>query len=131
MTYIDSIVTPVLTARLDEYRKLAELSADIWLEHGALNYQEGVAEDVQPGKLTSFPQALQLKADETVVVAWVTYASREQRDAVMDKVMADPRLIEMMQLKGVPFDAERMFWGGFKTLVMAPAISARHTPQVA
>jgi uncharacterized protein YbaA (DUF1428 family) len=114
--YVDSFVLPVPRKNLDEYRRMAELSGKVWREYGALSYTECVADDVQPGKVTSFPQAVQLKEDETVVVAWVEYDSREQRDRVVEQVMKDPRM-SGMDPKSLPFDGNRMFWGGFKPIV--------------
>jgi uncharacterized protein YbaA (DUF1428 family) len=89
----------------------------VWLEHGALEYVETVADDVKPGKLTSFPQSVLLKRGEVVVFSWIRYKSRKQRDAVNKKVMADPRLAAMMDPGKLPFDGKRMFFGGFKTIV--------------
>ena len=91
----------------------------MWREHGALEYVECIADDVKPGKVTSFPQSVKLKPGETVVFAYVVYKSRAQRDRVMAKVMKDPRLANMMDPKKMPFDAKRMFWGGFKGLIEA------------
>ena len=78
---------------------------------------EGVADDVKPGKHTSFPQSVKLKPGETVVFAYIVYKSRTHRDRVNAKVMKDPRLKNMMDPKAMPFDGKRMFWGGFKVLV--------------
>jgi uncharacterized protein YbaA (DUF1428 family) len=89
----------------------------VWREHGALAYTECVADDVKPGKLTSFPQAVKLKPGETVIFAWVVYKSRAQRDRINAKVMKDPRLASVMNPKAMPFDGKRMFWGGFKTFL--------------
>lgn len=116
MAYVDGFVLPVPVARLDDYRKLARKAGKIWLEYGALQYMECVADDVQPGKLTSFPQAVKLKPDETVVFSWIVYKSRAHRDKVNRQVMADPR-IASMDPKSMPFDGKRMFWGGFKPVV--------------
>jgi len=52
-----------------------------------------------------------------VVFSWIVYKSRADRDRINKKVMSDPRLAHMMDLKTLPFDAKRMFFGGFKTLV--------------
>lgn len=117
MHYVDGFVLAVPTANLDKYRELATLAGNVWKEHGALQYVEAVADDVQPGKVTSFPQAVQLKEGEVVVFAYIVYRSREHRDEVNKKVMADPRLNEMMDPKSMPFDGMRMFWGGFQGLV--------------
>jgi uncharacterized protein YbaA (DUF1428 family) len=115
--YVDGFVVPVPVRNVEAYRQMAEKAGKIWMEHGALQYFESVADDVQPGKVTSFPQAVQLKDDETVVFAWIVYNSREHRDSVNAKVMADPRMKDMMDPAKFPFDGKRMFWGGFKGIV--------------
>ena len=117
MSYVDSFVLPVPKKNLAAYKKMAKTAARVWMDHGALSYMECVADDVKPGKVTSFPQSVKLKPSEIVVVAVVTYKSRAQRDAVMRKVMKDTRLTEMMDPKSYPFDPKRMFWGGFKPIV--------------
>lgn len=115
--YVDGFVVPVPTSNLDAYRRMARKAGKIWKEYGALEYVESVADDVKPGKVTSFPQAVKLKPDETVVFSWIVYKSRSHRDSVNAKVMKDPRLASMMDPKSLPFDGKRMFWGGFKTLL--------------
>jgi uncharacterized protein YbaA (DUF1428 family) len=115
--YVDGFVVPVPQAQLAAYRRMARKAGKIWIEHGALEYTECVADDVKPGKLTSFPQAVKLKPDEVVVFAWIVYRSRRERDRINAKVMADPRLKSMMDPKAMLFDGRRMFWGGFKPLV--------------
>ena len=82
----------------------------------ARSNNEWIADDVPPGKLTSFPQSVKLKADEVVVFSYIIYKSRKERDRVNAKVMSDPRLAGMMPASA-PFDGKRMFWGGFKPLV--------------
>ncbi|HZT62311.1 MAG TPA: DUF1428 domain-containing protein [Burkholderiales bacterium] len=119
MAYVDAVVVPVPKKKLAAYRALARRSGKVWREHGALEYLECVADDVKPGKRTSFPQSVKLKAGETVVFAYIVYKSRAQRDRVMAKVMKDKRLADMMDPKNMPFDGKRMFWGGFKPLVRA------------
>jgi uncharacterized protein YbaA (DUF1428 family) len=115
--YVDGFVVPVPKRKLADYRKLAQRAGRIWKEYGALEYVESVADDVKPGKRTSFPRSVKLKAGETVVFSWIVYKSRAQRDRINKKVMSDPRLADMMDPKNMPFDGKRMFWGGFKTLV--------------
>lgn len=115
--YVDGFVLPVPKKNLAAYRRMARLAGKVWREHGALEYFESVADDVKPGKVTSFPQSVKLKPGETVVFAWVLYKSRRHRDQVNAKVMKDPRLKPMMEPKAMPFDARRMFWGGFKAFL--------------
>ncbi|MGE0582437.1 MAG: DUF1428 domain-containing protein [Steroidobacteraceae bacterium] len=115
--YVDGFVVPVPRRKLAAYRAMARKAGKVWREHGALEYKECVADDVKPGKVTSFPQSVKLKAGEVVVFSWIVYKSRQQRDQVNGKVMKDPRLAAMMNPKNMPFDGKRMFWGGFKTFV--------------
>ena len=115
--YVDGFVVPVPKRKLQAYLKLARKAGKIWREHGALEYRECAADDVKPGKHTSFPQSVKLKPGETVVFSWVIYKSRKQRDRINARVMKDPRLADMMDPKKLPFDGKRMFWGGFKTIV--------------
>ena len=119
MPYIDAYVLPVQLAKLAEYRSLARKAGKIWIEHGALEFHECVADDVQSGKLTSFPQAAKLETEEIVVFSWIVFKSRKDRDRVNAKVMADPRLsfMEHADSASLPFDSQRMFWGGFKPIV--------------
>ncbi|MEO7774266.1 MAG: DUF1428 domain-containing protein [Steroidobacteraceae bacterium] len=115
--YIDGFVLPIPKRNTAAYKKMARLGAKVWREHGALAYFECVADDVKPGKTTSFPQAVKLKAGEVVWFSWIVYKSRRHRDAVNARVMKDPRLQKYMNSKAMPFDGKRMFWGGFKVAV--------------
>ena len=115
--YVDGFVLPVPTRNLDAYRRMARKAGKIWREHGALEYRECLADDVQVGEVTSFPRSVQLKRGETVVFAWIVFKSRAHRDRVNAKVMKDPRLAEMMDAKAMPFDGKRMIYGGFEVVV--------------
>lgn len=117
MAYVDGFVVPVPKAKMAEYKALAELAASIWKEHGARSVGECVADDVTYGELTSFPRAVQVTEDETVVFSWIVYGSRAERDEINAKVMADPRLKQGME--NAPFDGKRMIYGGFEMLVEA------------
>jgi uncharacterized protein YbaA (DUF1428 family) len=117
MPYVDGFIVAVPKKNLEAYRRMAKKAGKVWREHGALDYREWVAEDVKVGKRTSFPRSVKLKPGETVIFSWITYKSRAQRDRVNAKVMADPRLKDMMDTKSLPFDAKRMIYGGFESLV--------------
>jgi uncharacterized protein YbaA (DUF1428 family) len=119
MRYIDGFVLPVPKKNVAAYRRMAQKAGKVWREHGALEFIECVADDVKPGKHTSFPQSVKLKSGEMVVFSYIVYKSRAHRDRVNTKVMKDPRLAKMMDPKAMPFDGKRMFWGGFKVLVDA------------
>lgn len=115
--YVDSFIVPVPKKNLDAYRKIARKSGKMWMEHGALEYFECVADDVKKGKHTSFPQSVNLKPSEIVVVAYIVYKSRAHRDRVNKKVMSDPRFEQMCNPATLPFDGQRMIWGGFKSFL--------------
>ncbi|HEX9792776.1 MAG TPA: DUF1428 domain-containing protein [Planctomycetota bacterium] len=117
MSYVDGFVLPVPRKHLAAYRRMAQKAGKVWRDHGALEYVECVADDVKPGKHTSFPQSVKLKKGEVVVFSYAVYKTRKDRDRVLAKVMKDPRLADMMDPKKMPFDGKRMFWGGFKPIV--------------
>ena len=117
MHYFDGFVVPVPKKKLDAYRRMAKTASKVWRDHGALEYVECIADDVKRGKVTSFPRSVKLKPSETVVFSYIVYKSRKDRDRVNARVMKDKRLESMMDPKKMPFDAKRMFWGGFKTFV--------------
>jgi uncharacterized protein YbaA (DUF1428 family) len=115
MSYVDGFVLAVPKDKIEDYRKIAQLAGEVWMEHGAKSYVECVGDDTPYGELTSFPRAVMCKDDEIVVFSWIVYGSREERDAINAKVMADPRLKH--DPSGAPFDGKRMIYGGFKKLV--------------
>ena len=117
MPYVDGFVVPVPKRNVDAYRRIARKAAKIWREHGALEVRECIADDVPMGKVTSFPRSVKRKPSETVAFSWIVYKSRAQRDRINAKVMKDPRMAEMMESGNNPFDAKRMIYGGFKTIV--------------
>jgi uncharacterized protein YbaA (DUF1428 family) len=112
VAYVDGFVVAVPKQKIEDYKALARRAGAVWKEHGALGYVECIGEDVPYGKLTSFPRAVQAKDDEIVIFSWIMYASREQRDQVTAKVMADPRLKH--EMSSMPFDGKRMIYGGFE-----------------
>lgn len=115
MSYVDGFIVPVPQERLADYKKMARKAGKIWKELGALAYVECAADDVQVGKWTSFPRSVKLKEGETVVFSWIVYESREARDDINKRVMADPRLD--MDPTAMPFDGKRMIYGGFTTML--------------
>src|SRR3974390_3801135 len=114
--YIDAIVMPVPLASLDTYKRMSEEWGKALLRHGVLYYSDSISDDAQPGKVTSFPQAVQLKDGEVIALAWIVYRSKADRDRISKAVMEDPQLKESMDPSKMPFDGKRMFWGGFQTI---------------
>jgi uncharacterized protein YbaA (DUF1428 family) len=98
---------------------MAEKAGKVWREHGALEFRECVGDDLKTKMAASFPGTIKLKRGETVVFSWIVFKSRAHRDSVNAKVMKDPRLAKMMDMKAIPFDSKRMVYGGFKVVVDA------------
>ena len=117
MNYVDGFLVPVPTASKDTYRRVAETAAVVFKENGALAVVECWGDDVPEGKVTSFPMAVKRKDDETVVFSWITWPSKAVRDEGMKRAMADPRLQQGMN--PMPFDGQRMVFGGFQVIVSA------------
>ena len=115
--YIEAIVIPVPRASLDTYKRMSTEWGNAHLRHGALYYSDSISDDAQPGKLTSFPQAVQLREGEVIALAWVVYRNKADRDRISQAVMEDPQLKETMDPSKMPFDGKRMFWGGFDKIV--------------
>lgn len=117
MAYVDGFVVPLPKNNLEAYREMSIKCGAIWREYGALEFRECIADDVKPGKLTSFPQSVNLEDGEIVIFSWIVYESRAHRDLVNDKVMKDPRMADMMDPASMPFDGKRMIYGGFEMLL--------------
>ena len=117
MKYVDGFVVPVPKKNVPAYRRMAKQAGKIWREHGALEYRECVGDDLKVKMGLPFPRLSRLKSGETVFFSWIVYKSRAHRDSVNKKVMQDPRMAKMMNMKAMPFDVRRMAYGGFKTLV--------------
>ena len=117
MKYVDGYVLPVPKKNLAAYRRMAQKAGKVWREHGALEFRECVGDDLKTKMAVSFPQTIKLKKGETVVFSWIVFKSRAHRDSVNAKVMKDPRLAKMMDMKSLPFDSKRMVYGGFKVVV--------------
>lgn len=115
MTYVDGFVLPVKKARLADYKIMAELGRMVWMEHGALDYKEFVADDAPVGEVTSFPRSVKLEADEIVIFAYILFRDRAHRDEVNAKAQYDPRMHSAPE--DMPFDPKRMIYGGFAGLV--------------
>ena len=116
--YVDGFIVPIPKSKLAAYRKMAVRAGRVWREHGALEYVECLADDVSWGKRTSFQRAVKMnRRSETVVFAFIIYKSKKVRDRANKKLMTDPRLADMMDMKKLPFDAKRMIFGGFRTIV--------------
>ena len=115
--YVDGFVIPIRKDKLEEYLAMASKAGAIWKEFGAIEYIESIGDDLEVQEMLPFPRLTGASDDETVVFSWIRYESREHRDAVNAKVIADPRIQEMCGQHGAPFDPKRMAYGGFRIKV--------------
>lgn len=114
--YVDGFLIPVPRRKVAAYLKMAKLAGKVWREYGALEYRECVGDDLNVKMCLPFPRGIKVKRGETVVFSWIVYRSKAHRDAVNKKVMKDPRIQGMMKNE-VPFDGDRMMYGGFRVEV--------------
>ena len=120
--YVDGFVIPIAKDKVDEYQALVQITAQVWKDHGAAEYWECIGDDLESQTddgPKSFLQMAGASNDETVVFAWVVFESRQQRDEANAKIMADPRLSDLMKPENQLFDCKRMAFGGFQVLIEA------------
>lgn len=117
MSYVDGFVVPVPEGEIENYRQLSQNAGKVWLEYGALDFKECVIDDDNIEGLRSFADTAGVREGETVVFAFIVFESREHRDEVNKKVLADPRIKCEQGPEKMPFDCARMAYGGFKTIV--------------
>lgn len=121
--YIDAFVLPIPRDHLAEYKDVAEKVAEIWKEHGALAYFEYVGDDLKLEGTRSFTKAVEAKEDELIIFGWVVFDSKETRDLANKRVPNDPRMADLVGPLTDPsrlvFDATRMVYGGFQSLVQS------------
>lgn len=121
--YIDGFVFPIAKIHLDEYKSVAQKVAEIWKEYGAIAYYEFMGDDMFLEGTKSFIATIEAKEDEEVVFGWVVFPSKEIRDLANKKVPEDPRMTALIEPLIDPnkliFDASRMVYGGFRSLVQS------------
>lgn len=115
MNYIDGFLAAVPVANKDAYRAHAEVALPVFKEHGATRMVECWGDDIPDGKVTDFKSAVKAKDDEVVVFSWIEWPSKTVRDAGMKAAMEDPRMQDMT----MPFDGQRMIFGGFQPILDA------------
>lgn len=112
--YVDGFILPVRNDNKDAYAALAAKAAPIFREYGALRVVESWGDDVPEGKVTDYRRAVKAVDGENVVFSWIEWPSKSTRDEAWAKVMADER---MKPDGDMPFDGQRMFWGGFAPIL--------------
>ena len=121
--YVDGFVLVIPKGKEAAYQKMAEEGRDSWMKHGALQYFECRGDDLKQQeagdeKSRAFEEMAGASADENVGFSFIVFKSKEHRDEVNKKVMA-----EMDELYGemtdfdMPNDMKKMAYGGFSVAV--------------
>ena len=121
--YVDGFVLVIPKGKEADYQKMAEEGRDSWMKHGALQYFECRGDDLKQQeagdeKSRAFEEMAGASADENVWFSFIVFKSKEHRDEVNKKVMA-----EMDELYGemtdfdMPNDMKKMAYGGFEAVV--------------
>lgn len=111
MNYIDGMICAVPTADRETYIEHARKAGEVFKKHGALGVTECWGDEIPEGETNSLHTAVMRKPDETVVLSWIAWPSKEVRDAAWPRVMEDPAMGEL------PFDGSRLIHGGFEVIV--------------
>ncbi len=117
MGYADGYLVPVPAGKKDAYRTLASKAAAVFKDHGATRVVEAWSDDVPAGKVTDYKGAVKATGDEAVVYSWIEWPSKQARDEGMKKAMDDPRM--KPDMSNMPFDGQRMIYGGFTPILDA------------
>ncbi len=115
--YVDLYILPIPKKNIPAYCRMARKFGKIIHEHGALEYREFRGDHLQvKGMGVSLPSKVKLRPGEVMTFAVVGFRSRAHRDRVNKRAMSDPRMKQMMGCESL-FDAKRMIYGGFSTMV--------------
>ena len=124
--YTDGFVVPVPETKREAYRELAAKMAKVFRQHGASHVIEAIADDVKHGKVTDFYRAVKAEDGETVVFSFIEWPDKQARDSAWEKIMSD----ESLKPEGdMPFNGQRMFWGGFEPILDTAAKQQQQTSQ--
>ena len=114
MSYVQGFLIPVPKANKQAYIDVAEKSAAIFMEYGALRVVESWSDSVPDGKVTDFKRAVKANDDEAIAFSWIEWPDKETCDDAANKMETDERWKDMGDM---PFDGKRMIWAGFEPII--------------
>ena len=121
--YVDGFVLVVPKGKEAEYQKMAEEGRDMWMKYGALQYFECRGEDLKQQEMgglksRAFQEMAGASADDNVWFSFIVFESKEHRDEVNKKVMAemDESYSDQTDFE-MPNDMTKMAYGGFEAVV--------------
>jgi uncharacterized protein YbaA (DUF1428 family) len=114
MSYIDGFVLAAPTANKEIYREFAAKTVPYFKSLGATRMVENWCDEVPHGNHTDFYRATKLQDGEVPLFSWVEYPDRATRMEAAKVMMGGPDMAAMGEM---PFDGQRMIYGGFEQLV--------------
>lgn len=121
--YVDGFVLVVPKGKEAEYQKMAEQGRDSWMKHGALQYFECRGDDLKQQEMDDqksrdYKEMAGAGDDENVWFSFIVFESKEHRDEVNKKVMAemDESYSDQTDFE-MPNDMKKMAYGGFAVVV--------------
>jgi uncharacterized protein YbaA (DUF1428 family) len=121
--YVDGFVLVVPKGKEAEYQEMAEMGRDSWMKHGALQYFECRGDDLKQQEMgdeksRAFAEMAGASGDENIWFSFIVFNSKEHRDEVNQKVMAEmgEKAAEQPDF-AMPIDMKRMAYGGFEVAV--------------
>lgn len=121
--YVDGFVLVVPKGKEAEYEEMAKMGKDSWMKHGALQYFECRGDDLKPQEMgdqksRAFQEMAGANDEENVWFSFIVFESKEHRDEVNKKVMAemDESYQEQTDFE-MPNDMMKMAYGGFAVAV--------------
>lgn len=121
--YVDGFVLVVPKGKADDYIKMAEEGRDSWMKHGALQYFECKGDDLKQEEMgsiksRSFSEMAGAKDGDEVWFSFIVFDSKQHRDEVNNKVMAEMDETYKEQSDFImPFEMSQMAKGGFEVIV--------------
>jgi uncharacterized protein YbaA (DUF1428 family) len=121
--YIDGFVLVVPKGKEAEYEEMAKMGRESWMKHGALQYFESRGDDLKQQEMgdqksRAFTEMAGATADDNVWFSFIVFNSKEHRDEVNKKVMAE--MSENFKDQAdfeMPNEMAKMAYGGFEVVV--------------
>ena len=121
--YVDGFVLVVPKGKEAEYEEMAQMGKESWMKHGALQYFECRGDDLKQQEMgdeksRAFAEMTGATSDDNVWFSFIVFESKEHRDEVNKKVMAemDETYSEQTNFE-MPNDMKKMAYGGFTVAV--------------
>lgn len=121
--YVDGFVLVIPKGKEAEYEEMARMGRDSWIKHGALQFFECRGDDLKQQEMgdmksRAFKEMTGAGEDDNVWFSFIVFESKEHRDEVNKKVMAEmnEQYSEQVDFE-MPNDMRKMAYGGFVVAV--------------